>query len=117
MATLDGFIAKRNVNFNLLMGNQINDIVFTVLDSNGDAFDFTGQLGITIRIYDKRAASRTLIDTMTLAAGDLSLSVNAITWDTAFPADMTFGKYNYELDYTSAESEDIRLAEGYLTII
>lgn len=117
MATLDAYIAKRNVNFNLLMGNQINDITFTILDSNGDAFDFTGYSEITIRIYDNRSSRRTLIDTMTETLGDLTLSVNVIIWDTAFPSGMTFGKYNYELDYTNADDEPIRLAEGYLNVI
>lgn len=117
MATLDAFIAQRKVNFNWLIGNYVDDITFTILNSDGDPFDFTGYTEITMRIYDNRTAKRVLIDTLTETLGDLSLSVNVITLDTAFPAGMTFGTYNYELDYTTATSEPIRLAEGYINVI
>ena len=117
MATLKAYIAKRSVNFIFLMGNYIDDITFTILDSDGEPFDFSG-LSITawtITIYDKRTSKRVVLKTYTESTG-LSESGGVITWDAVFPTELTFETYNYELDYTDTEG-DKRLAEGYITVV
>ncbi|HDY89720.1 MAG TPA: hypothetical protein ENH82_16600 [bacterium] len=117
MSNLNAWIAQRGVNFTFLMGNYIDDITFTILDEDGDAFPFAG-LSITeftIRIYDSRITGRALIETHTEAT-ELSESAGIITWDAVFPTDMTFGDYNYELDYTDTEG-DKRLAEGRIKVV
>ena len=118
MAT-NAYIAKRTVNINMLMGNYIDDLVFTVLDADGDAFDFStavGGDGFYLRIYDKRTSTRTLVDTLSETGSDITEALGVITVDTAFPTAMTFGRYNYELDYQDAEGLK-RLAEGTLTVL
>ena len=116
-ALLKAYIAKRTVNLEFLMGNHIDSITFTILDSNGVAFDFAG-LGITqftLTIYSDRTSSRTTKATHTEAA-ELSESGGVITWDAVFPTKMTFGNYNYELDYTDSEGNK-RLAEGFKSVV
>ena len=117
MAT-DAFIAKRTVNINMLMGNYIDDLVFTILDADGDPFDFSGAVGgdgFYLRIYDRRTSKRSLVDTLSETAGDITEAAGVITVDTAFPSAMTFGKYNYELDYQDTEGLK-RLAEGDIDV-
>ena len=118
MATLKAYIAKRKVNFEFLIGNHIDNIQFIIKDADGNVFDFTGNTGITIRIYDNRTKNRELVVTHTEAT-ELSVDIptGVITWDAVFPTAMTFGEYNYELDYSSATSEDIRLAEGTVIVV
>ena len=66
MAT-NAYIAKRSVNINLLIGSYIDDLVFTILDTDGSAFDFSGATagdGFFLRIYDKNTSTRVLVDTL-----------------------------------------------------
>lgn len=121
MAT-NAYIAKRTVNINFLMGNYIDGLTFTILDSAGDAFDFSSAGSLALRIYDKRTATRSLIDTLVTSGsypwtsgGDMQESGGVITIETAFPTGMTFGTYNYELDYIDSEGAK-RLAEGAIIV-
>lgn len=118
MATIKGYIAKRNLIIELLMGNYIDDLTFTVL-KDGVAFDFSSATpgdGFYLRIYDQRSSRRTLIDTLSETAGDITESGGVITVDTEFPASMTFGEYNFELDYQDAEGLK-RIAEGTFKVV
>lgn len=117
-ATTNAYIAKRTVNIKFLMGNYIDDVVFTILDADGDAFDFSVAVaadGFYLRIYNKRTSTRTLVTTHSETGGQLTESLGVITWDAAFPTDMTFGDYNYELDYKDSEGLK-RLAEGNINV-
>jgi len=118
MATTKAYIAKRTVNIEMLMGNYIDGLVFTILDSDEAAFDFssaTGGDGFYLRIYDNRSSKRVLKDTLSETGGDITEALGVITVDTEFPSTMTFGKYNYELDYQDSEGLK-RLAEGTIFV-
>ena len=118
-STVEAYIAQRQVNLQFLMGNYIDDLTFTILDSNGDAFDFSTAVasdGFYLRIYNNRKSSRTLVATHSEAGGELTEALGIITWDAAFPTEITeFRTYNYELDYQDAEGLK-RLAEGTLNV-
>jgi hypothetical protein len=125
MSNTNAYIAKRTVNLNFLMGNFIDDLTFTILDADGAAFDFSGADSLALRIYSNRTTARTLIDTWTTTGaypwstgGDMTQASGVITVNTAFPSGMTFGQYNYELDYIDSEStpDGKRLAEGTITV-
>ena len=122
MSTTKAYIAQRTVNIDMLMGNYIDGLTFTILDADGNAFDFSSATSLALRIYDVRTAQRTLIDTLVTSGsypwtsgGDMQEAAGVITIETAFPSGMTFGRYNYELDYIDAEGEK-RLAEGTITV-
>jgi len=122
MAT-KAYIAKRTVNIDMLMGNYIDDLVFTILDADGAAFDFSASNSLALRIYDKRTSTRTLIDTLSTTGdypwstgGDMQQASGVISVNTDMPSGMTFGKYNYELDYIDDEGSK-RLAEGTINVI
>jgi hypothetical protein len=89
-----------------------------VLDADGDPFDFSGAVvgdGYYLRIYSNRTSSRVLEATLSETGGNMTEAAGVITVDTAFPSSLTFGTYNYELDYQDSEGLK-RLAEGTLTI-
>jgi len=112
------FSAKLPVNLNFLMGNYIDDLTFVILDDDGDPFDFSGADagdGFFMRIYDKRTSTRVLVDTFSETLGDITEALGVITVDTAFPSAMTFGKYNYELDYQDSEGQK-RILEGTINV-
>jgi len=118
-STVKAYIAERQVNLEFLMGNYIDDLTFTILDADGDAFDFSTAVaddGFYLRIYNNRKTNRTLVATHSETGGELTEALGVITWDADFPTEITeFGSYNYELDYKDAEGLK-RLAEGTLAV-
>jgi hypothetical protein len=117
-STTNAYIAKRQVNISMLMGNYIDDLVFTIQNPDGTPFDFSTAVagdGFYLRIYSNRTSSRVLEDTLSETDGDMTEALGVITVDTTFPTALTFGQYNYELDYQDAEGFK-RLAEGTLLI-
>ncbi|KKN04046.1 hypothetical protein LCGC14_1101420 [marine sediment metagenome] len=116
MSILKAYIAKLNVNIVLIMGNHIDDITFTILDSDGVAFDFSAATGFTLKIYDDRSDTRILKVTHTQAI-ELAEALGVITWDAVFPTAITlFGNYNYELSYTDPEGLKI-IGIGTISVI
>jgi len=119
MSQLKAWIAKRNVNIHLLIDNHIKDITFTITNSDGTAYVFTGYTEITLTIYEGSTEDRVAKATHTYngGAGELSEDTGVITWNAVYPTALLIGhKYFYELEWTNASAEDIRLAEGDMII-
>ena len=117
MAT-NAYQADINEDINLLMGSYIDNLEFTVTDEDGDPFDFSAAVSpfFTVRIYDKRTNERELLVTLTQVSGELSETGGVITWDGAYPTEMTyFGKYDMELDWTDSEGNK-RVSQGTIYV-
>lgn len=88
-------------------GKAVVNATFTFILQDGSPYDFTGQDGLFLSIFDIRDG-RLLKQWTDL--GGLTLSQNVITWNERDPSAMVFskGKYYYELGYTivNYSSED-----------
>jgi hypothetical protein len=119
MAT-KAYIAKTDVDLEMLIGNFIDDLVFTILDEDAVAFDFSAAVGgdgFYLRIYLNGASNnRVLKDTLSETGGDITETGGVITVSTAFPTAVLIGRYHYELDYNDSDGLK-RLANGALVVI
>lgn len=117
MAT-KGYRAKRGIDIDLLKGDWIDGIQFTITATGGGAYDFSAATGFNLVIYNKanRVKNRTVLVTVVEGAG-LEEASGVITWDAVFPSELTFGKYNFELQWTEASETPKFIAEGTLNII
>jgi hypothetical protein len=115
-----GYNAKIGIEIDLIKGAWINDILWTYVDSAVPpvAFDFSAAISFKLVIWNKgqRAKGRTILLTMTDSA-ELSESGGVITMDTAFPAEMTFGKYGFEMSYDEAVEVDKFIGVGTFRVI
>jgi hypothetical protein len=116
----DGHIADlTGNNMNLLMGNYLDGLSWTILDSDGDPFDFSSAVGgdgFYLRIYNKKTKTRELIATLSETGGDLVEAEGVITLNADFPSGMIYyGRYEYEIDYKDTEGLK-RVAEGIFKV-
>lgn len=98
-------------------GDDIINFTFTVTDSAGDAYDFTGYTDINMIIYDKRGGTA---DATLVATDNLTISSNVITLNADYSADIAItelGIYYYELTYNDASSRPITVAFGKFQLI
>ena len=68
-----------------------------------------------LKIATKARSSNVGSSAFTVVAGDITEALGVITWDADFPTALTFGVYDYELDYKDSEGLK-RLAEGIITV-
>lgn len=97
-------------------GDDIIGFTFTVTDSAGDAYDFTGYTDINMIIYNHRGGSVKA----TLTSSNLSISGNVITLNADWSADIAIDDYEinyYELTYKDASSRPITVCFGKFQII
>ena len=115
-----GYNAKIGVDIDLINGNWINDILWTFVDGAvpPNPYDFSTAISFKLVIWNKssRKKGRTILVTMTDGV-ELSESGGVITMDTAFPSEMTFGKYGFEMSYDEAVEVDKFIAVGTFNVI
>lgn len=100
-------------------GKAIVDVDFTFTLSDGSNYDFSGNTGLFLSIYDRRDGL--LIHRWTDSDG-LVLTNNVITWNERNQSllDFSKGKYYYELGYTLVDystEDEIPLAFGEMKFI
>lgn len=115
-----GYNAKIGIEIELLKGAWINDILWTFVDGAvpPNPFDFSAAISFKLDIWNKgtRAKGRTILLTMT-DSDELSESDGVITMDTAFPSEMTFGKYGFEMSYDETVEKDKFIGVGTFKVI
>lgn len=89
------------------------DAQFTILNSDGTDFDFTGYTGLLMKIFDRREGSLWREWDGGIYSDTLSVSGNIITWNTsASDMDFDLGKYYHELSWLNADGIEVVLLYG-----
>lgn len=104
------------VNLELLNGDDIIGFTFTVTDSAGSAYSFTGYTDQNLYIY---ADKERKILVKTILAADLVISGGVITWSSDYSASigLNSGLYYYTLTYEDSTSRPITVALGNFKIV
>ena len=106
-----------NQDLSAYKGDDIIDFTFTVTDSDGADYDFTGFSDLNLIIYNHRGGDvlATLVNTT-----NLTISGNVITLNADYSADIAINDLSihyYELTYNDASSRPITVAFGDFKII
>ena len=99
-------------------GEDVLDQIFTVLDTDGSAYDFTGFTDLNMIFYDRRGGK--VIATVVNAATGVDISANVITWNSVYATDLAMrdlGLYFYEMQHKDANSKIIDTFFGPLKVI
>ena len=102
----------------LYMGDDIIDFTFTVKDSAGNNYDFSGFTDVYLKIYKQRGGR--LLATIPKGATGVDISGNVITWNSDYSADIGIydaGNYYYELTYEDASNRPITICFGNMKMI
>jgi len=103
-------------NLELFNGDDIIGFTFTVTNSDGSAYNFTGYTDQNLYIY---ADANRKVLLKTILAADLTISSNVITWSSDYSASIALenGLYYYSLTYEDATSRPVSVALGTLRIV
>ena len=103
-------------NLELYNGDDIIGFTFTVSNSDGTDYSFTGYTDQNLYIY---ADKERKILVKTILAADLVISGNIITWSSDYSASINLnnGTYYYSLTYEDATSRPITISLGTLRVI
>ena len=115
MAYTNIFIGAQS-DLKMYMGDDIIGFTFTVTNADTTAYDFTGYTDQYLKIYNHRGGTLEV----TIAAADLTIASNVITWSSDYSATIALTDldiYYYELTYEDATSRPITIAYGNLNLV
>lgn len=102
----------------LYKGDDIINFTFTVTNSDGSDYDFTGYTDVNLNIYKHSQRDKVLVALVNTT--NLTIAANVVTLNADYSTDIAIqsvGLYHYELTYLDASSRPITVCFGKLEII
>ena len=107
---------------NIKYENDINDVQWTVLDTDSSAYDFSNKTDSDLNIYKSQGDTAVVLNVGENATSGLSYASNVISWNdpwTDLSVLVSGGTYYYEITYEDSvlNNPTVKIIDGVLKVL